>query len=279
MPEAPVKVPDNFDELQERLRTGWVKGRAAGATNTALANTSKMLAQLFLEKEKNKITPYQQAQLDMQREQLDMVKAKDEQANWTLEDVNGDGVKEWVNKGTREVSETGYGANAEGDAFNDDGSGASNIGVDGNIIGTDIPGAPGMTAENMNELLAETGQSGEMGALGTGTNFDVLEKGPGYMAMSEEEKKAAFAKQAEAESFAKRMEESGVIGAYGVPAAQTVAQNPVTALQALTSPVQTAATAAGQNVAGRVGTFFKENVLPGAEKVLFGSKGFDSRNA
>lgn len=121
--EAPVKVPGTFDELQERLRSAWVKGKSAGASNTALMNTAKMLTSLFLEQEKNKITPYQQAMLDMEKQKMADAKTEKEQANWVLADVNGDGVQEWVNRSTREVKETGYGTADTLDQLNDDGTG------------------------------------------------------------------------------------------------------------------------------------------------------------
>lgn len=114
--EAPVKVPGTFDELQERLRSAWVKGKSAGASNTALMNTAKMLTSLFLEQEKTKITPYQQALLDREDK-------KSAQEQWALEDVNGDGIKEWVNKATKEVKSTDYGITDKLNELNNDGTG------------------------------------------------------------------------------------------------------------------------------------------------------------
>lgn len=186
MSESPVRVPDNFDELQERLRNGWAKGKAGGASNTALNNTSKMLVELFLQKESKKITPYQQAVLDQQKQAFEYQKQKDSEADWKLIDTDGDGVMEWVNTNTRSIESTSSGNGLE--KYEDNPS----VPVPGQPLPNGT-GPSGLTGDEQQALIDSLGQGDTYGVLGTSSPV-TLEKGPGYM-QPEDEKRAMFAAQ------------------------------------------------------------------------------------
>jgi hypothetical protein len=123
----------NLDEFNEQARSFVTKAKAGGASNTAIMNTIRMKYDGFKTEQARQITPYQQAMLDRQTERDRRQDAKEDQDQWIMADVNGDGVMEWVNKRTQEVKETGYGTDGDDWASLDQtGDVTGEAGVEGN---------------------------------------------------------------------------------------------------------------------------------------------------
>ena len=60
----------NLDEFQAQARGFVTKARSAGASNTAIANTIKLMYGMYEADQARKITPYQQSQIDLRKEEL-----------------------------------------------------------------------------------------------------------------------------------------------------------------------------------------------------------------
>lgn len=67
MPENTAK---NMDEFNAQARSFTTKAKAAGKSNTAIANTVKLMYGMYLEDQKNQITPYQQELLDLEKQKM-----------------------------------------------------------------------------------------------------------------------------------------------------------------------------------------------------------------
>lgn len=176
----------NLDEFNEQARSFVTKAKAKGLSNTAIANTINFMYTMHLNEQKNKITPYQQAQLDLERERINMEKQQTQGADWELADVNGDDVMEWVNTSSQEVKGTEFGT---------PGSAAYNLAMQGNEPAADGTGAlTGSTAAGLQppqtisptsqEAFLQPGQQGPMTQVQTeGVKMSEAEK------LKEDEKK------------------------------------------------------------------------------------------
>ncbi len=84
---AAPTAPNTMSDFMSQAKNFVEKAKAAGKSNTAIANTLTLmynLTQKNIENTKQEMmTPYQQAQLDLDRERLDIAK----QGNWELTDT------------------------------------------------------------------------------------------------------------------------------------------------------------------------------------------------
>lgn len=70
-----------IDEFNEQAKAFVAKAKSQGASNTGIMNTIQLKYAQFLQGLQNQLTPYQQAQIDIQK-----------QGSWNLVDTNGDGI-------------------------------------------------------------------------------------------------------------------------------------------------------------------------------------------
>lgn len=72
--QMPSTGASNFKEFNEKVRQYLIKAKSNGASNKAIENTIQLMTNMFAMEQKQKITPYQQAQLNLQREKLDLAR-------------------------------------------------------------------------------------------------------------------------------------------------------------------------------------------------------------
>src|SRR3990167_8444860 len=97
MPDMPKNTATTIDEFNQQARSYVAKAKASGASNTAMAGMIQFMYGQDLADEKNKITPLQQAELDIKKEQLNQLKSgeirtiKDAYGNEKLVRIKSDG--------------------------------------------------------------------------------------------------------------------------------------------------------------------------------------------
>lgn len=174
----PTNAAQNIDEFNAQARSFVAKAKEKGLSNTAMANTIKFMYGSYLEDQKNKITPYQQAVIDESKKQ-----------KWTLYDVDGDGVMD--------VERDQYGnERAYNPAINQDytepdpdlnDTTTPDITTPDTTTETTTPFdsmVGSMTADEMRKQIKDAGQTDIYGVLGEGgpNEYEVLKKGADYMA-------------------------------------------------------------------------------------------------
>lgn len=106
-----MQAASNINEFNEQARAFVTKAKNKGLSNTAIANTINFMYGMYQSEQKNKITPAEQARLDLEREKWDYAKSQAEKGSWELRDVDGDGVMEWVDPATQQVKGTDFAGN------------------------------------------------------------------------------------------------------------------------------------------------------------------------
>lgn len=242
----------NLDEFNEQARSFVTKARAKNLSNTAIANTINFMYGMYQNEQKNKITPYQQAQLDLERERMDMAKQQTQGADWKLADVNGDGTMEWVNTSSQQVKGTNFGTQ---------GSDAYSLAMQGNspvVAGTGaLAGATGSTPSD--QPVGQIGSMSQDAFLQPGQQGPMTELQTEGISQAEKAKKEAELK--------KKYEEEGVYGAAVKPfimdQAKNFAADPIGMSRAYNPQTWI------PDAAGRIG----ESAIKKLGEVAFGKKG------